>query len=88
MEPGDHMMKGLQIQKESRKIHADIVERKNRTNILIRRGQLMKQEDFENECMFYLVYILLCIHVFYKKTIFCLSLNFLNIILEIRLRFS
>ena len=62
MEPGDHMMKGLHIQKESRKIHAaclnqnlkeeklsDIVERKNRTNILIRRDQLMKQEDFENE---------------------------------------
>ena len=31
---------------------------------------------------------ILDIHVFYKKTIFCLSLNFLNIMLEIRLRFS
>ena len=52
MEPGDHMMKGLQIQNESLKIHAayrmsehnlkeeklsDIVERKNRIKILIRR---------------------------------------------------
>ena len=28
---------------------SDIVERKNRTKILIRRDQLTKQEDFENE---------------------------------------
>ena len=28
------------------------------------------------------------LHVFYKKTIFCLNLNSLNIMLEIRLRFS
>ena len=52
MEPGDHMIKGLQIQNESRKIHtatgclyhntqeeklSDIVERKNKTKILVRR---------------------------------------------------
>ena len=32
-------------------------------------------------------FVITVIHAFYKKTIFCLSLNFLNIMLEIRLRF-
>ena len=58
--------------------------------ILIWRDKLRKQEDFENESM----YILLSIYFspytchFYKKTIFCLSPNFFNKMLEIRLRFS
>ena len=87
MEPGDHMMKGLQIQNKSRKIHAtyrmsehnlkeeklsDIAERKNRIKILIRRDQLTKQEDFENEWIYILlsIYFALYTHLFYKKIIF------------------
>ena len=72
IEPGDHMMKGLQIQNESRKIiqhtgclnHnikeeklSDIVERKNKTKILVRRDQLTEQKGFENEWMYILLSI-------------------------------
>ena len=46
---------------------------------LLREDNLMVNDDKAEDT----------IHVFfYKKTIFCLSLNFLNIMLEIRLRFS
>ena len=67
MELGDRMIKDLQIQNKSRKIHAayrylnhnlkeeklsEIVERKNRTKMLIWRGQFTMQEDFEHELIY------------------------------------
>ena len=42
-----------------------------------------------SEGILYLVCILLCIKVFFiRKPFFCLSLNFLNVMLEIRLRLT
>ena len=42
-----------------------------------------------SEGILYLVCILLCIEVFFiRKPFFCLSLNFLNVMLEIRLRLT
>ena len=87
MEPVDHMMKGLRIQDESRKIHAgyrmsghnlkeeklsDVVERKNKTKILIRRDQLTKLEDFENEWVYILlrIYFALYTRLFLKENYF------------------
>ena len=51
---------------------SDLEERRNRTKILLRRDQLTKQGDFENEWVYILLSIyLLYIHIFfYKKIIF------------------
>ena len=51
---------------------SDIVERKHSTKILIRRDQLTKQEDFENEWMYILlsIYFALYTRLFYMKIIF------------------
>ena len=45
---------------------SDITERKNKRTILIRRDQLAKQEDFENEWM----YILLSTYLALYKRLF------------------
>ena len=101
MEPSDHMMKGLQIQNESRKIHAAhwMCEPQLKRRKIIRHFRKKKQdkniksitknENFENERMHILLSIyfgLSTCSFFNRKTIFCLSLSFLNIMLEIKLR--
>ena len=49
-----------------------IVERKNRTKILIRRDQLTKQEDLENEWM----HVLLSIYFALYTRLFCIRKQF------------
>ena len=51
---------------------SDLEERRNRTKILLRRDQLTKQGDFENEWVYILlsIYLLYIRIFFYKKIIF------------------